>query len=59
VKQLAQGDEAHGREGCNFALALDDQNLAIRKRLFLTVTRAITSRPASSGGAIEAMNIAA
>jgi predicted helicase len=34
-------DEAHktaGREGRNFALALDDQNLPIRKRLFLTAT---------------------
>jgi superfamily II DNA or RNA helicase len=34
-------DEAHktaGREGRNFALALDDKNLAIRKRLFLTAT---------------------
>ena len=32
-------DEAHktaGREGRNFAFALDDKNLAIRKRLFLT-----------------------
>ena len=38
---LAVFDEAHktaGREGRNFALALDDQNLAIRKRLFLTAT---------------------
>ena len=34
-------DEAHktaGREGRNFALALDDKNLPIRKRLFLTAT---------------------
>lgn len=34
-------DEAHktaGREGRNFALALDDKNLSIRKRLFLTAT---------------------
>ena len=34
-------DEAHktaGREGRNFAFALDDQNLPIRKRLFLTAT---------------------
>src|ERR1035437_2767502 len=34
-------DEAHktaGREGRNFAFALDDKNLAIRKRLFLTAT---------------------
>ena len=34
-------DEAHktaGREGRNFAFALDDNNLAIRKRLFLTAT---------------------
>lgn len=38
---LAVFDEAHktaGREGRNFALALDDKNLAIRKRLFLTAT---------------------
>jgi superfamily II DNA or RNA helicase len=34
-------DEAHktaGREGRNFAFALDDKNLSIRKRLFLTAT---------------------
>jgi len=34
-------DEAHktaGREGRNFAFALDDKNLPIRKRLFLTAT---------------------
>ena len=34
-------DEAHktaGREGRNFAFALDDKKLAIRKRLFLTAT---------------------
>lgn len=34
-------DEAHktaGREGRNYAFALDDANLAIRKRLFLTAT---------------------
>ncbi|MCX6847071.1 MAG: DEAD/DEAH box helicase family protein, partial [Verrucomicrobia bacterium] len=34
-------DEAHktaGREGRNFAFALDDANLSIRKRLFLTAT---------------------
>ena len=34
-------DEAHktaGREGRNFALALDDKNLSIHKRLFLTAT---------------------
>jgi predicted helicase len=34
-------DEAHktaGREGSNFAFALDDKNLSIRKRLFLTAT---------------------
>ena len=38
---LAVFDEAHktaGREGRNFALALDGKNLAIRKRLFLTAT---------------------
>jgi len=38
---LAVFDEAHktaGREGRNFAFALDDQNLPIRKRLFLTAT---------------------
>jgi len=38
---LAVFDEAHktaGREGRNFALALDDKNLATRKRLFLTAT---------------------
>jgi predicted helicase len=38
---LAVFDEAHktaGREGRNFAFALDDKNLAIRKRLFLTAT---------------------
>jgi len=38
---LAVFDEAHktaGREGRNFALALDDKNLSIRKRLFLTAT---------------------
>ena len=34
-------DEAHktaGREGRNFAFALDDKNLSIRKRLFVTAT---------------------
>ena len=34
-------DEAHktaGREGRNFSLALDDKNLPIRKRLFVTAT---------------------
>ncbi|MEO7297785.1 MAG: Helicase associated domain protein, partial [Verrucomicrobiota bacterium] len=34
-------DEAHktaGREGRNFAFALEDKNLAIRKRLFVTAT---------------------
>lgn len=34
-------DEAHktaGREGRNFAFALDDKNLSIRKRLFMTAT---------------------
>jgi superfamily II DNA or RNA helicase len=34
-------DEAHktaGREGRNFAFALDDKNLPIRKRLFMTAT---------------------
>jgi superfamily II DNA or RNA helicase len=34
-------DEAHktaGREGRNFALALEDKNLPIRKRLFMTAT---------------------
>ena len=34
-------DEAHktaGREGRNFAFALDDKNISIRKRLFLTAT---------------------
>src|ERR1035437_6671004 len=38
---LAVFDEAHktaGREGRNFAFALDDKNLPIRKRLFLTAT---------------------
>jgi superfamily II DNA or RNA helicase len=38
---LAIFDEAHktaGREGRNFAFALDDKKLAIRKRLFLTAT---------------------
>ena len=38
---LAVFDEAHktaGREGRNFAFALDDKNLSIRKRLFLTAT---------------------
>ncbi len=37
----ASFDEAHktaGREGRNFAFALDDKNLPIRKRLFLTAT---------------------
>jgi len=34
-------DETHktvGREGRNFAFALDDQNLPIRKRLFLSLS---------------------
>ena len=34
-------DEAHktaGREGRNFAFALDDKNISIRKRLFMTAT---------------------
>ncbi|HEY1717781.1 MAG TPA: Helicase associated domain protein, partial [Verrucomicrobiae bacterium] len=34
-------DEAHktaGREGRNFGFALDDQNISIRKRLFMTAT---------------------
>lgn len=38
---LAVFDEAHktaGREGRNFAFALEDANLPIRKRLFLTAT---------------------
>ena len=38
---LAVFDEAHktaGREGRNFAFALDDKNLSIRKRLFMTAT---------------------
>jgi len=38
---LAVFDEAHktaGREGRNYAFALDDANLFIRKRLFLTAT---------------------
>ncbi len=38
---IAVFDEAHktaGREGRNFAFALDDKNLPIRKRLFLTAT---------------------
>src|ERR1017187_7907766 len=38
---LAVFDEAHktaGREGRNFAFALDDKNLPMRKRLFLTAT---------------------
>ncbi len=38
---LAVFDEAHktaGREGHNFAFALEDANLLIRKRLFLTAT---------------------
>lgn len=38
---LAVFDEAHktaGREGRNFAFALDDNKLAVRKRLFLTAT---------------------
>jgi len=38
---LAVFDEAHktaGREGRNYAFALDDANLSIRKRLFLTAT---------------------
>jgi len=38
---LAVFDEAHktaGREGRNFAFALDNKNLPIRKRLFLTAT---------------------
>jgi superfamily II DNA or RNA helicase len=38
---LAVFDEAHktaGREGRNFAFALEDSNLPIRKRLFLTAT---------------------
>lgn len=38
---LAVFDEAHktaGREGRNYAFALEDSNLAIRKRLFLTAT---------------------
>jgi len=38
---LAVFDEAHktaGREGRNFAFALEDTNLPIRKRLFLTAT---------------------
>ncbi len=38
---LAIFDEAHktaGREGRNFAFALEDSNLPIRKRLFLTAT---------------------
>lgn len=38
---LAVFDEAHktaGREGRNFAFALDDKNLFIRKRLFMTAT---------------------
>ena len=38
---LAVFDEAHktaGREGRNYAFALDDENLSIRKRLFLTAT---------------------
>jgi superfamily II DNA or RNA helicase len=38
---LAVFDEAHktaGREGRNFAFALEDDNLPIRKRLFLTAT---------------------
>ena len=39
--EFAVFDEAHktaGREGRNFAFALDDKILAIRKRLFLTAT---------------------
>ncbi len=38
---LAIFDEAHktaGREGRNYAYALDDANLLIRKRLFFTAT---------------------
>jgi len=41
VFDLAVFDEAHktaGREGRNFAFALEDGNLAVRKRLFLTAT---------------------
>ena len=41
VFDFAVFDEAHktaGREGRNFAFALDDKNLPIRKRLFLTAT---------------------
>jgi len=44
---LAVFDEAHktaGREGRNYAFALEDANLQILKRLFLTATRATTIR---------------
>jgi superfamily II DNA or RNA helicase len=41
VFDFAVFDEAHktaGREGRNFAFALEDKNLSIRKRLFMTAT---------------------
>ncbi|NIM98867.1 MAG: hypothetical protein GTO24_12545 [candidate division Zixibacteria bacterium] len=39
--ELGVFDEAHktaGREGVNFSWALKDENLPIRKRLFMTAT---------------------